>query len=331
MFETSGPRELPSAYIGDPRHFSTGERAGPRSRREERILRKRVLAGLGCLAVMLFAVVPSAEAQSGGGCQLDGTANFSPGLNNTSQDFSYEFFGSLSSCQSSTSGAPTSGSVEAGRTITKPYDWNYTDSTTFAAAASGGATTVSTAASEGAVATQTSGTVVTIDPGTSLAETRTVTAVSGSGPYTETLSSPLSFSHAAGAVVTGAHSGSASATYQEPTPTGTGSCGSSSTSGTAIVKWADGTTTAVRFTTTGAAAAVNLTGSVVATVDATRASYTGPSQAPPASTHTVNTTRYAGQSALGQLFFQPPDPTACAGAGVTTAGISGFIGLGSSQ
>ena len=37
-------------------------------------------------------------------------------------------------------------------------------------------------------------------------------------------------------------------------------------------------------------------------------------------------------SSLGVLAFQPPDPTACApgGAGVTTAGISGFIGLGSS-
>ena len=34
---------------------------------------------------------------------------------------------------------------------------------------------------------------------------------------------------------------------------------------------------------------------------------------------------------LGQLFFQPPDPTACAGAGVTTAAISGAISLGSPQ
>jgi hypothetical protein len=45
---------------------------------------------------------------------------------------------------------------------------------------------------------------------------------------------------------------------------------------------------------------------------------------------TVTTTRYTGASALGVLAFQPPDPTACTGAGVTTAGISGTIGLGSS-
>jgi hypothetical protein len=45
---------------------------------------------------------------------------------------------------------------------------------------------------------------------------------------------------------------------------------------------------------------------------------------------TISTTRYAGASALGGLTFQPPDPTACnTPAGVTTAAIDGFIGLGS--
>jgi hypothetical protein len=292
-------------------------------------LRKLVLAGLVCLGAMLFVVVPSAGAQSLGGCQLQGTANFTPPLNNNTQNFSYSFTGALSGCQSSTSGAPTSGSVEAGRTLSTPYNWSYTDSTTLAAAASAGALTISTTASEGSVPTQTAGTVVTIDPGTSLAETRTVTAVSGTGPYTETLSSALSFSHAAGAAVTGARSGSANATYQEPIPSGSGSCGSSTTSGTAITNWADGTTTVISYATTGAAAAVNLTGSVIPSVNDALASYTGPNQAPPAPTHPVTTTRYAGQSALGQLFFQPPDPTACAGAGVTSAAISGEIGLGS--
>ena len=293
------------------------------------MIRRLVLAGLICALAMLFAIVPSAGAQSLGGCQLAGTANFSPALNNNAQNFSYSFSGGLSGCQSSTSGAPTSGTVEAGKTITAPYNWSYTDSTTLAAATAAGASTISTAASEGSVPTQTSGTVVTIDPGTSSAETRTVTAVSGSGPFTETLSSPLSFSHVAGAVVTGAHSGSASATYQEPVPAGNGSCGSSTTAGTAITNWADGSTTVINYDTTGAAAAVELTGTVVAGVNDTLASYTGPSKAPPAATHAVNTTRYLGQSAFGQLFFQPPDPTACTGAGVTSAAISGFIGLGS--
>jgi hypothetical protein len=281
---------------------------------------------------MLFAGVPSAgAAQSVGGCELQGTANFSPALNSNAQNFSYSFSGGLSGCQSSVSGAPTSGTVEAGKTITAPYNWSYTDSTTLAAASTAGAQTISTTASEGSVPTQTSGTVITIDPGTSTAETRTVTGVSGSGPYTATLSSPLSFSHVAGAAVSGAHSGSATATYQEPVPAGNGSCGSSTTSGTAITNWADSSTTVIGYTTTGAAAAVELTGTVVDGVNDALASYTGPTQAPPAATHRVNTTRYPGQSAFGQLFFQPPDPTLCAGAGVTSAAISGVISLGSSQ
>jgi hypothetical protein len=211
-----------------------------------------------CLLAMLFAVVPSAGAQSLGGCQLNGTANFSPALNNNAQNFSYSFAGSLTGCQSSTSGAPVSGSVEAGRRSTTPYNWTYTDST-------------------------------------------------------------------------GVHSGTATATYQEPIPTGNGSCGSSTTSGTSITNWADGSTTVVSYDTTGATAAVELTGTVIPRVNDTLVSYTGPTQAPPAATHTVSTTRYAGQSALGQLFFQPPDPTACAGAGVTSAAISGVISLGSPQ
>ena len=292
-------------------------------------MRKPGFVGLVCLLAMLFAVAPAAEAQSGGACQLQGTANISPGLTSTAQNFSYNFAGSLTGCQSNTSGAPTSGSLEAGRTITTPYNWSYSDSTALAVAASAGSSTISTAASEGSVPTQTGSTVVTIDPGTSIAETRTVSAVSGSGPYTETLSSALSFSHAAGAAVTGGHSGSATATYQEPIPSGNGSCGSSTTSGTAIVNWADGTATVVSYGTTGALAAVELTGSVIPSVNDTLASYTGPSKAPPASTHPVNTTRYAGSSSFAQLFFEPPDPTACAGAGVTSAGISGVVTLGS--
>jgi hypothetical protein len=294
-------------------------------------VRKLVFAGLVSILTMLFAVVPTAGAQSVGGCQLDGTANISPGLNSSAQNFSYSFTGNLSGCKSSTSGAPEPGSVEAGRTITKSYNCNNNDSTALASAASAGASTISTTASEGSVPTQSGNTVVTIDPGTSVAETRTVTAVSGSGPYTETLSSPLSFNHAAGAAVTGARSGSASAKYQEPIPAGNGSCGSSTTSGTAIVTWGDTSTTVVGYNTTGALAAVDLTGTVIPSVTSTLASFTGPTQAPPASTTTTSTSRYGGQSALGQLIFQPPDPTACTSAtGVTVAGISGFIGLGSS-
>lgn len=174
---------------------------------------------LAVAAVAAFIVlVPIAgganAAPNGGGCQLHGTANISPGLTNTAQNFSYSFTGSLSNCQSS-SGGPASGTVFAG-------------------------------------------------------------------------------------------------TNGLPLATGNGSCGSSTTSGVAVVQWADGTTTVVQYSTTGALAAVSLQGSVI----------------PSAGTFT--TTRYAGDSALGTLLFEPPDPTACAGAGVTSAGIDGTVDLGSS-
>ncbi|TMC48566.1 MAG: hypothetical protein E6J14_10730 [Chloroflexi bacterium] len=263
-------------------------------------------------------------APSGGGCQLQGTASFSPGLTNTAQNFNYNFTGALSGCQSNVPGAPTSGTVQAGKTVTVPYNWTYTDSTTLSAASLAGATTISTVASELV------GEVITIDAGTA-AETRTVTAVSGAGPFTETLSSALANAHAAGAAVSDTHSGSATATYQEPVPAGNGSCGTSTTSGTAVVTWADNTTSVVTYTTTGAAAAVHLTGTVAVNVNDSLASFTGPTQAPPAATFTETTTRYANDGALGALTFQPPDPTACGGAGVTTAGISGFVGLGAAS
>jgi hypothetical protein len=128
---------------------------------------------------------------------------------------------------------------------------------------------------------------------------------------------------------TGTHSGTASATYQEPVPTGSGSCASSTTSGTAFAFWSDGSTTVVSYSTTGVAAAVVLTGTVVPSATLPLLSFTGPTQAPPPSTDTVSTTRYAGDSALGALSFQPPDPTQCNSGGVTMAAISGGIALGS--
>ena len=197
-------------------------------------MRKLALVGVAGLAVSLFVLAPSASAQSGGGCQLQGTANLTPGLNTGSQPFTYNFGGNLSGCQSVPPGAPGTGTVSAGQTIT-------------------------------------------------------VGGVS----------------------------------YQEPAASGSGGCLSSTTSGTAIVRWADGTNTVESYSTTGALAAVVLTGSVVPSITL--------NAVPPATgTTTIATTRYAGGSSLGVLAFQPPDPTACnSAAGVTVAGISGFIGLGS--
>src|SRR6266516_2579174 len=51
--------------------------------------------------------------------------------------------------------------------------------------------------------------------------------------------------------------------FQEPVPSGNGSCGNGTTNGTAIANWADGTTTVIQYTTDSVAAAVHLSGTVV--------------------------------------------------------------------
>jgi hypothetical protein len=201
------------------------------------MLRRVMLCLLAC-ALGLLLMPSFASAQSIGGCQLDGTASFSPGLTNNAQDFTYSFNGDLSGCQSSEAGAPASGTVSAGEVVT----------------------------------------------------------INGQQ-------------------------------FQEPVATGNGGCASSTTSGTGIVTWADGTQTVINYTTSGAAAAVSLQGTVV---DSVTLQAINPQPGQPTST-TVTTTRYAGDSSQGLLAFEPPDPTACnTPTGVTTAGISGLVGLGSS-
>ena len=188
--------------------------------------------------VALLVLTPGASAQSGGGCQLQGNALFSPGLTTSAQNFSYSFDGSLSSCQSSQSGSPASGSVSAGKIVT----------------------------------------------------------INGQQ-------------------------------FQEPVATGNGSCSSSTTNGIGIATWADGTQSVIQYSTSGAAAAVQLQGTVIPSVTLQAVN---PQPGQPTST-TVTSTRYAGDSALGLLAFEPPDPTACnTSTGVTSAGISGFVGLGGS-
>jgi hypothetical protein len=202
---------------------------------------RKLAVALALAAVALMAVVFAgrAAAQTGGGCHLQGSASFTPGLNSSSQPFNYSFAGQLSGCQSNQAGSPPTGSVEAGKV--------YTDAT--------------------------------------------------------------------------------GQQFQEPVSTGQGGCTNSTTSGTAIVTWADGSVTVVEYTTSGAAAAVSLNGKVVPSVTLQAIN---PQPGQPTST-TVTTTRYAGASALGALTFQPPDPTACnTPAGVTTAAIDGAIALGSS-
>jgi hypothetical protein len=183
------------------------------------VKRLLLLAVTSAFMALVPLVGSASAAPNGGGCQLHGTANISPGLTTTAQDFSYTFTGNLTNCQSS-SGGPASGTVFAG-------------------------------------------------------------------------------------------------TNGLPVPSGNGSCESSTTNGIAVAQWADGTTTVVQYSTSGALAAVALQGTVIGSVTSSNGT-------------TYTTTRYAGNSAAATLAFEPPDPTACNGAGVTTAGIDGVVALGSS-
>lgn len=109
-------------------------------------------------------------------------------------------------------------------------------------------------------------------------------------------------------------------------PVGNGSCTSSTTSGKAFVQWDTGKFSVIDYSTTGYAAAVALTGSFDAG-SILLASVATDQAGQPLSTRTV-ALDYGGDYSGGPVAFEPPDPTACAGAGVTTAGIQGFIGHG---
>jgi hypothetical protein len=154
----------------------------------------------------------------------------------------------------------------------------------------------------------------------------------GTGPFTYGFSGPLSNCQSstagspasgtveAGVVWTDAATGEQ---FQEPRSTGKGGCSNSTTDGTGIIKWADGTITVIGYHTDGAAAAVKLQGSVLpsVTLPAINPAVGQPTEI------TITTTRYAGSSVLGALAFQA-NPTDC-NAGVKSAGISGFTSLGS--
>src|SRR2546423_3249379 len=75
---------------------------------------KRLLVLAVAFVVLLALAGPASAAPNGGGCHLQGTASFSPGLTNTVQNFAYSFTGNLTGCQSSESGAPATGTAFAG-------------------------------------------------------------------------------------------------------------------------------------------------------------------------------------------------------------------------
>jgi hypothetical protein len=130
--------------------------------------------------------------------------------------------------------------------------------------------------------------------------------------------SPASGSVSAGEIYTDLGTGKQ---YQLPRAQGNGSCASSTTSGTAVAFWVDGTRTVVAYNTTGATAAVHLQGSVVASV-------TVPPVNPADPPLTLTTTRYGGNSANGALVFEASPPECASETGVLAAGIEGTISLG---
>src|SRR5436190_9418008 len=85
-------------------------------------MKKRWIATWGAMGVLLGGagiVTDAMAAPGGGGCQLAGTAAFSPNGPGTASTFSYGFTGALSGCQSNVSGAPTTGSIGAGQVVTE--------------------------------------------------------------------------------------------------------------------------------------------------------------------------------------------------------------------
>lgn len=74
---------------------------------------------LGALLAATGFGATAGAAAGGGGCQLDGTANFAPNGPGTADTFGYSFSGSLSGCQSSVAGAPASGTIGAGQAVTE--------------------------------------------------------------------------------------------------------------------------------------------------------------------------------------------------------------------
>jgi hypothetical protein len=110
--------------------------------------------------------------------------------------------------------------------------------------------------------------------------------------------------------------------YQEPIPSGTGSCLKDETSGYDFARWSDGTQTIVRFTTTGGSSGTHLFGTIVPelTLPAIHPSAGAPRSA------TFRTTQFLGQTAVGNLAFKAANPALCASTGVKHAAITGLLG-----
>jgi len=93
---------------------------------------------------------------------------------------------------------------------------------------------------------------------------------------------------------------------------GSGTCANNTGAGTALVTWADRTTTIVSYTTQSLGAEVVLQGKAIPSYKVGKKVY--------------RTTRDNGYTAFGNLGFDA-SPQQCAGSGVTTASITGLTGL----
>ena len=123
--------------------------------------------------------------------------------------------------------------------------------------------------------------------------------------------------------------------YQEPVPQGSGSCGSSTTAGEALAIWDDGTATVIGYTTTGALAAVQLQGTVVASMTLSLVPSSVPAgySAPPTYTIATNGPAFTtGEQSLALLTFSPTTTDQnCVTVGVSSANIDGVVGIGSAS
>jgi Raf kinase inhibitor-like YbhB/YbcL family protein len=110
--------------------------------------------------------------------------------------------------------------------------------------------------------------------------------------------------------------------YQEPIPTGSGTCLITSTQGYDFTRWNNGTQTIVKFSTTSVAGVTTVTGAVVPSLQLDAIS---PGPGEPA-TATFQTTNFNGQSVAGAIAFLPSSPLSCTTTqGLTTATIVGAL------
>jgi hypothetical protein len=123
--------------------------------------------------------------------------------------------------------------------------------------------------------------------------------------------------------------------YQEPIPQGSGSCGNSTTSGSALVTWGDGKHTVVDYDTTGALAAVLLQGTVGASMTLALVGSSVPASCTAPATFSISSdepTFSAGEGSLAALTFSPTTQDQnCVTMGVSSASINGTVGIGSAQ